>query len=463
MQMEPRRQKVLPVKRLARKFTGSDIAARTRRGTLWAALDFGGNQMLRLASNLLLTRLLFPEAFGLMAIVQVFLTGLQMFSDAGVQSAIIQNRRGDDPAFLDTAWSVQILRGALLWGITFLVAGPVARLYDAPLLAEMLPWMGLSLFLHGFTPTAVHSANRHLQLGRLTLISLGTFSLQILAACLLAWYLQSVWALVIAANLRVVAGLAAHWRLLPDARNRFRIEREALGSLFHFGKYIFLSTAAGFIVAQSDRAILGLHVSMAELGIYNIGFFMATMPRNFASSLQTKIIFPLYRLQPLDESPANRARIFRARRLLAVAMVTTALLLSAFGPLLVNLLYDARYAAAGPMITLFSLSLVPLITLTTTGPMLLAMGDSRRVLISQVLTAVLQTGFLILGIHSFGIAGAILAPGLACLLAAPLRMAYARRYRAWDPLQDFGITSLGLLAALATCAWHREAILALLP
>ena len=82
------------MQRLAGLFSGADIAARTRRGSLWTVVDFGGNQFLRLASNLLLTRLLFPEAFGLMAIVQVFITGLEMFSDAGVQSSIIQNKRG---------------------------------------------------------------------------------------------------------------------------------------------------------------------------------------------------------------------------------------------------------------------------------------------------------------------------------------------------------------------------------
>lgn len=452
------REKGDEVKRFRTFITSPDLAARTRRGSLWTALDFGGNQILRLASNLLLTRLLFPEAFGLMAIVQVVLTGLQMFSDSGVQSAIVQNRRGDDPAFLDTAWTVQILRGALLWALTFLLASPVAALYDAPILAEMLPWMGLSLFLHGFTPTAVHSASRHLRLGRLTAISLGTFVLQIAVACLLAYLLQSVWALVVAANVRVLAGLAAHWLMLPDARNRPQLEPDALSSLFHFGKYVFLGTAAGFVVAQSDRAILGLHVPMAELGVFNIAFFMAMMPRSFASSLQSKVVFPLYRLQPIAESAANRAGLFRTRRVIVLTMLGLALLLAAAGPWLVELLYDARYRAAGPMIALYALTLVPLITLTTTGPMLLAMGDSKRVLLSQLLTALLQAALLVLLIPQLGPAGAILAPGLACLLAYPLRLAYARRYNAWDPLLDLGGTAAGLIAALAICVWHLDAI-----
>jgi hypothetical protein len=63
--------------------------------------------------DLILTRLLFPEAFGLMALVQVFMGGLQMFSDLGVNMSIIQSKRGEDPDFLNTAWTFQILRGLI--------------------------------------------------------------------------------------------------------------------------------------------------------------------------------------------------------------------------------------------------------------------------------------------------------------------------------------------------------------
>lgn len=71
-------------------------------------------QLIRLGSNLILTRLLFPEAFGLMALVQTFMTGLAMFSDIGIGPSIIQNRRGEDPDFLNTAWTIQIGRGVML-------------------------------------------------------------------------------------------------------------------------------------------------------------------------------------------------------------------------------------------------------------------------------------------------------------------------------------------------------------
>ncbi|MFN3500356.1 MAG: oligosaccharide flippase family protein, partial [Pannonibacter indicus] len=74
------------------------------RGTAISLAGTGGQQLLRLASNLALTRLLFPEAFGLMALIQTFMVGLQMFSDIGIRPSIIQNKRGEEADFLNTAW-----------------------------------------------------------------------------------------------------------------------------------------------------------------------------------------------------------------------------------------------------------------------------------------------------------------------------------------------------------------------
>ena len=95
--------------------SGDGLRAKAMRGSAMTIISFGGQNVLRLGSNLILTRLLFPEAFGLMALVQVFMGGLQMFSDLGIQASIIQNSRGDDPDFLNTAWTIQVIRGTCLW------------------------------------------------------------------------------------------------------------------------------------------------------------------------------------------------------------------------------------------------------------------------------------------------------------------------------------------------------------
>ncbi len=88
---------------LAQMTQGDSLVARAFRGAGLTVFGFGWGQMMRLASNLILTRILFPEAFGLMALISVFLMGLNMFSDVGVAPAILQSKRGDERSFLDTA------------------------------------------------------------------------------------------------------------------------------------------------------------------------------------------------------------------------------------------------------------------------------------------------------------------------------------------------------------------------
>ena len=105
----------------------ADVAALRRQalgGSVWTMGGYGASNALRLVGNVLLARLLFPEAFGLMAMVHVFIQGLWLFTDIGVGPAIVQDPRGDDQVFLDTAWTVQCVRGTLLCLTSFVIAWP---------------------------------------------------------------------------------------------------------------------------------------------------------------------------------------------------------------------------------------------------------------------------------------------------------------------------------------------------
>ena len=98
------------------------------RSSMWV---FGGqvsSLVLRFANNLVMTRLLVPEAFGVMTVATTVLAGLQLCSYFGMNYNIVQSTRGDEEVFLDTAWVLQILRGGLIW---LLALGLAVGLYFA--------------------------------------------------------------------------------------------------------------------------------------------------------------------------------------------------------------------------------------------------------------------------------------------------------------------------------------------
>lgn len=436
----------------------SGLMARALRGSALTAGSYAITQALRLASNLILTRLLFPEAFGLMALVSVVLVGLQMFSDTGIGPAISRSPRGDEPTFLDTAWTVNVARGGLLWLLACAMAWPLALVWEAPGLVQLLPVAGLTLLIAGFNPTRIDTANRHLMLGRLTALDLLAQVIGIAAMVVLALAWPSVWALVVGAIIGSAAKLILCWIGLPGPANRFRWEPAAAHELIHFGKWIFLSTLCGFLLAQGDKAILGGYLSLEALGIYNIGYFLASFPALLAGAVVARVMIPLYRARAEGR---GEARLNRARwGLTAAVLLALAVLALAGGPL-VRLLYDDRYLAAGVIVTAVALVQMPGIVGMTYDQSALAAGDGRGYFALIAARALTQTVAFLLGAHWAGLGGALLGQGLAGILAWPLIARLARRHGVWDARHDLAMWAFAALLAGLVIACNGTALAAL--
>ncbi|MEY8835228.1 oligosaccharide flippase family protein [Phaeobacter italicus] len=439
-------------------FSGEGLAARVLRSASWLMIGYGGSQALRLAANLLMTRLLFPEAFGLMALVSVVTTGLALFSDIGVGPSIAQSKRGDDPDFLDTAWSVQVVRGFILWGMTLLLAWPIAEFYDAPELMWYLPIAGAALAINGLDPIRVETAHRHLLVGRLTALELISQAIGIGAMVLIALWTQSVMALVLGSIIQATAFLILVWRALPGRRSRFHWERQALGELLHFGKWIFLSTAFWFLTSQGDRAILGKFVPLEVLGIYNIGFFLASFPMALGHAVNQRLMIPVYRDKPAQADPRYKRKQRQLRAGLSAFILSMLLGMAWLGPWLVDVLYDDRYLHAGAMIVLISVALAPAVITMTYDQAALAAGDSRSFFVFTASRAIAQTALFLIAVMMFGLPGGIAALAGAMILAYPVMVWLARKHHVWDPRHDLGFTLLTIAIGGGAIWWHQPAI-----
>ncbi len=426
----------------------TDLFARALRGGAMTAGSYALAQGARLASNLILARLLFPEAFGIMALVTVFLVGLAMFSDVGIGPAISQNARGDDPDFLNTAWTINVARGVILWLVACAVAWPLAQFYAAPDLAQLLPVAGLTLLIAGFNPTRIDTAQRHLLLGRVTTLDLAAQIAGIVAMVMLAWALQSVWALVIGAIVGALAKLALMWWLLPGPTNRLRWEATSARSLIHFGKWIFLSTACGFLLSQGDKAILGAYLPLQDLGFYNIGYFLASFPILLGGAVTGRILLPLYRDHPPGASAHNAGRMARLRYGVSAGLIAMLAGLALLGVPLVHLLYDDRYVSSGAIVVAVACVQMVAVLGMTYDQSALAAGNARGYFLVIAGKAALQTGALIAGMQWAGLGGALVAQGVALLLAHGLIVMLARRHGAWDAGHDvvMGATAAIIIA-----------------
>lgn len=439
------------------------LVARLGRGALLTGGNFVLGQALRFGSNLILARLLFPDAFGLMALVTMILFGLNMLSDAGIQQSIMQHRRGDDRAFLDTAFTMNAARGVLLWGLAAALAWPLAQFYDAPELALVLPICGVTLLFNGLTPTRIFTSARHIRLGRITLIELTAQIAGIVLMIALAWATGSYWALVWGLVATSLVKLALEWLWFPGQRDRLHWEREAARDLWNFGGWIMLSSSCGFLLAQGDRAILGYFFTLEQLGLYNIAWFLAAVPLLLATAMTEKMLIPAYRETFASADAVAPRRIRRMRYALSASVLLMLAVLALLGPWLIGVLYDDRYLLSGPMMVLIACALMPQVVGHTYGPAALAKGNSRGFFRVTAFRAVVQSCLFLAGFLLWGLPGALAGQGVAALLVYPAVVRLARQSDVWDKRHDlvfFALTGGLIVLALAL---HKDLALPLAP
>lgn len=437
--------------RLTGYLQGDGYQARAFRGTALTLVNFGGGNFLRLASNLVLTRLLFPEAFGLMALVGVVMTGVAMFSDIGIRGSIIQDKRGGEEAFLNTAWTLQIIRGFVLGLAVVLLANPIATFYEEPLLAELLMVSAIIPVIRGFGSTQVYFANREMHLGRLTALGLGSQFFDITVMVLLALWLNSVWALAIGPIIGAFAVVIATHLVMPGPRNRLQFERDTMTRMFRYGRYIFISTLGTFVIRQGDTAVLGRFVELDQLAFYRIAFFFAAVPMMLGRMLSDRVIFPLYARRPPGENDAYRRKIAKARFLMTGGLTAVVAFLALTGDWLVRLLYDPRYESAGILLVVVAVFTLPELITMTYAKLLNAAGQSGRFAIFTLTNALVQLGLLLLLVPLYGVLGAATASGLAVVLTYPLLVWMIHPLGGWGPGHDLVYAALAVaISALVT-------------
>ncbi len=405
--------------RAARSVQGETLKARAVRGAAWTLAGFGANKVLGLVSTLVLTRLLFPEAFGLMALAGVFMTGLQMFSDIGIRPSIIQSKRGEDPDFLNTAWTMQVVRGFVLWAIACVIAYPVSLAYSEPSLFPILCVLGSTATIRGFQTTGYATANRKLALGKLTTVELATHAIGLVVTIVWAWLHPTVWALVGGAVVSSVLSVTMGFRVLSTHRHRLRWDREAASELVRFGKWIFVSTAITFLANSGDKLILPKTLNFADLGFYAIAMGLVMIPVSVFKQLASRVLFAAYSDLHQQDAPKKINRLTAKFTKLSVPIYAVPIMFIFLGDFLVTVMYEDRYSQAGKALSVLAISGYLNMMRASQNGLLLAVGDSKRAMLAGLSRIVVGLPASVLMAQEYGLegfcAGIVLAEAVALL------------------------------------------------
>jgi O-antigen/teichoic acid export membrane protein len=435
--------------RIVLPFTGpgsKSLKTLTLQGVAWTAAGDGGNQILRLVSNLVLTHLLVPETFGIMSMISVVQMGLSMFSDVGIHPAIIQHSRGDEPVFLNTAWTTQAIRGFCLWLSTCVLAWPVSLYCEQPALVYLLPVVGLSSVIDGFVSTKIVTCDRHLSLAPLTILNLGTGVFSLIVKVAWAWKWPTVWALIAGGFAGTIPRMLLSHRILPGPTNRFAWDRESLKELVKFGRWVFLSTLLTFISLRMDQIVFVRMIPLAMLGIYSQAMTFCRVPVDTIQKIGGAVAFPaLCRVRERQGNLQSAYSRLRSPMLVGGGAVLGFLTLAA--PTLIQILYPSRYWAAGWIMQLVAVGLWFQVIQSTNQMAVLAIGLPKVLALGNLTKIAVIAAALPVGYHFWGFPGALVAMALVEIPKYFFEAVQVRR----QGLQGWAI-ELGLTLAVGLCA-----------
>jgi O-antigen/teichoic acid export membrane protein len=396
------------------------------RGSSWTLAGYALSQVIRLASSLILTRLLAPDIYGVMTIGYMVVTGLVMFSDIGLAQGAIQNRRGDDPTYLNVAWLVQIARGLLIGLLALAISAALAShgvagllpghsVYADQRVPAMLAAVALLGPISGLESTKVFLARRQLALAQLVRIDLGAQLSGTLFTIAWAMVSPSIWALTLGWLFgALVKTILTHVRL-PGPPNRLQWDRAAFGEVYHFGKWALLSSAFTFLLSSGDRLLFGALIDATELGLYSIAMLLLGAVQAAVGKVGGYAVLPALSEVARERASELKSTLYRIRWPLDVLCLLLAGALFFLSDAIVRLLYDARYAGAGWILGLVSITLVAT-RLDVFDQCLVAQSRIRALSALNAIRLVtlytlLPAGFLVAGFR-----GAVAAVALSALV-----------------------------------------------
>lgn len=332
------------------------------------------SQFIRLATNIVLTRLLFPSVFGIMLLVNSLRTGIELLTDVGIGQNIVRHKLGNDQEFINTAWTTQIIRGVILSLIGLAISYPVSLIYGKPYLTAIVAVASLTFLINGFISPGRFTYQKNGRVKELAVFEVIIAIMSMAVHLVLVWFYPSLWGLITALLVSAFLGSVMSFALMPWSALRMAIHWPYLKDMIHFGKWLLLSSFIFFLAMNFDRLYLAGVISLTTLGVYGVARSLSEALTALAGRAGSLLIFPRI-AEAANANREIRPEIVPLRTIcLLVAGVALGGIIS-LSDVAVRILYDERYIAAAFILPIL-LAGVWFTILSTVGEAIL-MGISR--------------------------------------------------------------------------------------
>jgi O-antigen/teichoic acid export membrane protein len=427
------------------------------RSAFWAAFGALGRYALAGITTLILTHLLDPGDFGLVAITVAAQALIAYIIPAGFQDALIQRPRLRDDALNAAFWSVLILSGGALL-LVILLAPVIADWFGQAALAGLLIGMAAASALRALDAVPRALLNRNLDFRTLTTARLTGMVIASSGAVSLAVLGVGAWVLIVQAAVLNLTVLIILWRAVgwrPGGLHT--VTRPAVRTLWQFALSVSIFAVIGYVITNADDQLVGYRLGPEALGFYALAYSFMAWPAQDVLGSASAVLYPiLSRFQ--DDLVRFHAAYLESLQLTTAFAFPILALIVITAPVLIPWLLGPRWTPIVVTTQILAVGGLRSSTLMLNGLVFRALGKPALHTLFQLCSVgpylvaiVIGLNFGIEGVAFFYVlVGVILHPVSVWLVLGTARLVPVLRFRALLPT----VTATGLMSLAAVLALH---------
>jgi len=418
-------------------------------------MERGGTQGIQFLVQIVLARLLLPKDYGIIALLTIFIALANVFTQRGLNTALIQKKDANDTEF-SSVFYVNLIVVGILYVILFFAAPFIAVFYEELQLIPVFRILSITLFFGAFNSIQNSVVARKMQFKKLFLSSLGAILISGTVGIIMAYAGFGVWALVIQQLTNQLVVTLILW-FTVKWRPKLLFSFERVKGLFSYGWKLLVSSLIDTFYMNLQILIIGKMYSPDMLGFYNRGArFPALVVTNINGSISS-ILFPVLSANQ-DNGNLMKRMVRRSIVTSSFVIFPTMIGLAVCAEPLVKILLTEKWLPCVPFLQIFcaNYALWPIHTANLQA--INALGRSDIFLKLEIIKKVL--GLAILGVTVFYGVYAIALGGVFGGLIATIINAYPNRKllnysynEQWNDIMPSLLLSLVMGAVVYSVQW----------
>lgn len=434
------------------------LSTRTALGAIWLFAGRFLNIGIGLASTIIMARLLMPADIGIVTLAMSVMVVASAAAELPVGAALIQLKDPTEDDF-NTAFTLSVLRGLIIFVIMMALAWPVAYAFKNSLtahpreLAYLIMAFALYPLVLGFQNANFEQWARELKFDREFLMSVTAKVVAFVVSVWMAYEFRNYWALVVQQLLLAGVSVLMTYILRPKLCG---FSLKSFKRIFNFSVWLGLGWLVNQINWRSDNFVIGAELGEDTLGQYSMGSNLANESTQMAIQA---ILRSLY--SGFSQIQADRGRLqaayLKAQSMTLAFVLPIGLGLSILADVLVPILLGPNWHMA-VIVVQVSAPIAAILTLTGPSQALgMALGRTRTIFFRDVFALVTRLPMLLIGIFTAGLIGVLVARAASGVVMLIVNLGMVRNFigitlisqlvNTWRSLLSGALMMMGVVGA----------------